>query len=262
MTSLLQDLRYALRMLRKNPGFTIVAVLALTLGIGADTAIFSVVNSVLLRPLPYDESDRLVFLSERSPVLEGMSISYPNFLDWRAQNDVFETIGVFRRQNYNLTGTGEPVRVMGVWTTASLFDVLGVEPLKGSAFSVEEEEPGKDLVALISQGLWQRRFGADPEIIGKPISLNNINRTIVAVMPASFTFPQKDTDVWIPLALTPQQKQRRFAFSLKSVGRLKPGVTIKQARATRRCSRHSLIENTVRRGGCRWLPYPHAPAGW
>src|SRR5512143_267391 len=126
MQTLWQDVRYALRMLRKNPSFTAVAVIALTLGIGADSAIFSVVNSVLLKPLPYPESERLVFLSERSPQLEGMSIAYPNFTDWREQNDAFENIGVFRRQNFNLTGSGEPERLVGGQVSADMFTALRV----------------------------------------------------------------------------------------------------------------------------------------
>ena len=233
METLLQDIRYALRTLLKKPSFAVIVILALAIGIGANTAIFSVVNAILLRPLPYKNPDRLAMVWMNNPKL-GVDQdwhSYPNYADYKEQSQTFEDMAAFNDRSFNLTGTGEPVRVMGAWTTANLFDILGVEPVKGRAFSVEEEEPGKDLVAVISNGLWQRRFGADPEIIGKPISLNGVNRTVVAVMPASFTFPQKDTDVWIPLAITPQRKQARFAFSLKSVGRLKPGVTIEQARA-------------------------------
>ncbi|HKP87944.1 MAG TPA: ABC transporter permease [Blastocatellia bacterium] len=233
METLLQDIRYALRTLLKKPSFAVIVILALAIGIGANTAIFSVVNAILLRPLPYKNPDRLAMVWMNNPKL-GVDQdwhSYPNYADYKEQTQTFEDMAAFNDRSFNLTGTGEPVRVMGAWTTANLFDILGVEPVKGRAFSVEEEEPGKDLVAVISNGLWQRRFGADPEIIGKPISLNGVNRTVVAVMPASFTFPQKDTDVWIPLAITPQRKQARFAFSLKSVGRLKPGVTIEQARA-------------------------------
>src|ERR1044072_5866444 len=161
MTSLWQDLRYAVRMLAKNPGFTIIAVLALMLGIGADTAIFSVVNSVLLRPLPYDESERLVFLSERSQQLEGMSVSYPNFTDWREQNNVFENIGVFRRQRYTLTGSGERERVVGGQMSADVFDTLRVQAARGRVFINDEEKRGASPVVGLSHRLWQRRRGGD-----------------------------------------------------------------------------------------------------
>jgi predicted permease len=233
MENLLQDIRYAFRVLIKKPSFTIVVVLALGIGIGATTAIFSVVNAILLRPLPYKNPDRIAMIWMNNPKL-GVDQdwhSYPNYADYKEQNQVFEDMAAFNDRSFNLTGTGEPVRVMGVWATASLFPVMGVEPIMGRPFSAEEEEPGKDLVAVISQGLWQRRFGGDPNIIGQPISLNGVNRTVVGVMPASFVFPQKDTELWIPLAVSPQRKQARNSFSLKSVGRLKPGVTIEQARA-------------------------------
>src|SRR5689334_23107998 len=233
METLLQDLRYAIRAALKKPGFIAIVVFALAIGIGANTAIFSVVNAILLRPLPYKNPDRIVMVWMSNPKL-GVAEdwhSYPNYVDYREQNSTFEEIAAFNDRSFNLTGTGEPVRVMGVWTTANLFSVMGVEPVKGHTFSVEEEEPGKDRVAVISYGLWQRRFGGDPDIIGKPINLNGVDRTVVGVMPISFTFPQKETELWIPLALSPQRKQARNAISYKAVGRLKPGVTMAQARA-------------------------------
>src|SRR6185436_3764260 len=140
-------------------------------------------------------------------------------------------MAAFNDRSFNLTGVGDPVRVVGSWASASLFSVLGVEPAFGRTFTEEEEEPGKDLVVVLSNGLWQRRFGSDPNIVGQPINMNGVNRTVIGVMPASFAFPEKSTEVWIPLALNPQRKQARFAISYKAVGRLKPGVTIQQARA-------------------------------
>src|SRR5438270_5877101 len=142
MRNLMQDVLYGIRLMAKNPGFTLVATLALTLGIGANSAIFSVVNSVVLKPLPYEDAHRLVFLSERSAQLEGMSISYPNFTDWRAQNQVFEKIGVYRRQSYNLTGTGEPERLNGGQLSADLFAALRVKPAIGRLFTNEEDKAG------------------------------------------------------------------------------------------------------------------------
>jgi putative ABC transport system permease protein len=233
MEKLFQDLRYALRMLGKKPAFTLIVVLALAIGIGANTAIFSVVNAILLRPLPYKNPDRLVMIWMSNPKInvEQDWHSYPNYTDYKEQNQVFEEMAAFNNRSFNLTGTGDPVRVTGVWATASLFPVVGVEPVLGQPFTEAEEEPGKDLVVVLSNGLWNRQFGSDPNIIGQPINLNGINRTVVAVMPASFAFPEKETEVWIPLAVSPQRKQARNSFSLKAVGRLKPGVTIEQARA-------------------------------
>jgi putative ABC transport system permease protein len=233
METLFQDIRYAVRTLVKKSSFAIVVVIALAIGIGANTAIFSVINAILLRPLPYKNPDRLAMIWMKNPKINVDQDwhSYPNYADYKEQSQTFEEMAAFNDRSFNLTGTGEPVRVMGAVATASLFSVLGVEPIKGQVFSVEEEEPGKDLVAIISYGLWQRRFAADPEIIGKSISLNGANRSVIAVMPASFVFPQKDTDLWVPLAISPQRKQARFSFSLKAIGRLKPGVTIEQSRA-------------------------------
>ena len=233
MEILLQDLRYAVRMLRKKPSFTVIVVLALAIGIGANTAIFSVVNAILLRPLPYKNADRISMIWMDNPKL-GVSQdwhSYPNYIDYKEQNQSYEDMAAFNDRSFNLTGTGDPVRVVGVWATASMFSVLGVEPALGHTFTEAEEEPGKDLVVVLSNGLWQRRFGGDPGIVGKSINMNGVNRTVLGVMPASFTFPEKKTELWIPLAISPQRKQARNAISYKAVGRLKPGVTIEQARA-------------------------------
>ena len=232
MTTLLQDLRYGVRMLLKNPAFTIVAVLALTLGIGADTAIFSVVNAVLLRPLPYDESERLVVLTERSPVLEGMSISYPNFLDWRQQNNAFENIGVFRSSSYNLTGSGEPERLLAGQVSADLFAVLRVNAERGRIFTNEEDQPGATPVVVLSHALWQRRFGANPNIIGETLTFDGRSFTVIGIMPASFLFPNQ-VEMWTPvgqLAKDPGWENRGNHPGLYAMARLKPGVTVQQAR--------------------------------
>jgi putative ABC transport system permease protein len=233
METLIQDLRYGVRVLLKRPAFTAIIVLALAIGIGANTAIFSVINAILLRPLPYKNPDRIsmIWLDNKKLGVDQDWHSYPNYMDYKEQNQSFEDMAAFNDRSFNLTGAGEPVRVTGVWATASMFPVMGVEPALGRAFAVEEEEPGKDLVVVISNGLWQRLFGADRDVVGRPINLNGVDRTIIGVMPPGFSFPEKETEIWVPLALSPQRKQARGAFSLKAVGRLKPGVTIEQARA-------------------------------
>jgi putative ABC transport system permease protein len=232
MGAFLQDLRYGVRMLTKNPGFTIVAVLALTLGIGADTAIFSVVNSVLLKPLPYDQSERLVFLSERSPQIEAMSIAYPNFSDWREQNSTFENIGVYRRQNYNLTGSGEPERIIGHQMSADVFDVLRVQAARGRVFINDEDKPGATPVVVLSHGLWQRRFGGDPEIIGQTLTLNGLGFTVIGIMPPDYLFPNR-AELWTPIGQVssdPGWVNRGNHPGIFGIARLKPGVTVEQAR--------------------------------
>jgi putative ABC transport system permease protein len=244
METVLQDLRYAIRASLKKPAFIVIVVLALALGIGANTAIFSVVNAILLRPLPFKNPDRIVmvWMNNHKLGVDQDWHSYPNYADYREQNSTFEDIAAFNDRSFNLTGTGEPVRVIGAWASANLFPVLGVDPVQGRTFADEEETPGKDMVAIISYGLWQRRFGGDPGIVGQPISLNGTDRTVIGVMPAGFSFPQKETDIWVPLAVSPQRRQARGSFSLKAVGRLKPGVTIEQARADMSTIASSLVE--------------------
>src|SRR5258706_12648310 len=177
MHTLLQDLRYGARMLLKNPGISFVVVLALALGIGANTAIFSVVNAVLLRPLPYDKADRLVYLSESSQTLDEMSVSYPDFTDWRNQNHVFEKIGVYNRESYNLTGGGEPERILAAQVSADLFSALRVQAAIGRVFNNDEDKPGGAPVVVLSYALWQRRFGGQPGIVNQQLTFNNKSYT-------------------------------------------------------------------------------------
>jgi len=244
METLTQDIRYAVRMLLKKPAFTAIVVLALAIGIGANTAIFSVVNAILLRPLPYKNPEQIsmVWVDNKRLGMDQDWHSYVNYMDYKQQSQTFEDMAAFNNRSFNLTGEGEPVRVTGVWATASLFSVMGVDPALGRTFTVEEEEPGKDLVVVLSHGLWQRRFGADPNILGQPINLNGVNRTILGVMPAGFAFPEKETEIWVPLALSPQLRQARNSFFLKAVGRMKPGVTIEQARADMGTIANNLVE--------------------
>jgi len=233
MRTLWKDLRYGARMLLKNPGFTLIAVVTLSLGIGANTAIFSVVNAVLLRPLPYEESERLVFLSERSEQLEGMSISWPNYVDWRKSNNVFEKIGVYNSNSYNLTGSGEPERLQAGQVSADLFPALRVKAAFGRVFTDEEDKPGAGPVVMLSHRLWQQRFGGDPNIVNRTIKLNDRDYTVIGVMPAGYQFSGR-LDIWVPagqLSGSTSWQSRGNHPGLYGVARLKPGVTVAQARA-------------------------------
>ena len=232
-STLWQDIRYGARMLLKNPGVTIIVIIALALGIGANTAIFSVVNAVLLRPLPYDESDRLVFLNEKSPVLDEMSISYPNFIDWRNHNQSFEKIGVYNRASYNLTGAGEAERIVTGQVSADLFSVLRVNALHGRVFTNDEDKPGGPPVVVLSYPLWQRRFGGQTSILNQPITLNNKSYTVIGIMPESYLYPSR-VEMWVPvgqLSDQPSWQSRGNHPGLYGVARLKPGVTFEQAEA-------------------------------
>jgi putative ABC transport system permease protein len=220
-------------MLLKNPGITAVVILALALGIGANTAIFSVVDAVLLRPLPYDESDRLVFLNETSKAMDEISISYPNFTDWRNQNHVFEKIGVYNRSSYNLTGAGEAERIVTGQVSADLFVALRANPLLGRLFTNEEDQPGGSPVVVLSYALWQRRFGGQTSIVNQPLTLNGKSYTVIGVMPADFQYPSR-VEMWVPVGRLSGEaswQQRGNHPGLYGVARLKPGVSFAQAKA-------------------------------
>jgi predicted permease len=239
MENLLQDLRYGIRMLAKKPAFAAVAVLALALGIGANTAIFSVVNAVLLRPLPFKDPDRLMIVWEDNTKL-GFPKDTPapaNFVDWRDQNQVFDGMAAVATQTFNLTGAGEPEKLEGQRVSASFFPLLGVEPTLGRSFLPEEDRPEGERVVIMSHGLWQRRFGSDPAIVGKPLTLNGQPYTVVGVMPKSFRFPDpfesetEENSVWVPIAFSSQEASNRGGHYLLVYARAKPGVTVKQAQA-------------------------------
>lgn len=237
MNQLVQDIRFSLRMLVKNPGFTIVAVLTLALGIGANTALFSIVNGVLLNPLPYWESDRLVTLYWHTLQFERSSISYPNFLDWARENHSFSDIAAYRGDNFNLTGTGQPERVSAEMVSASFFSLLGVKPIIGRTFRTEEDQLGAGPVVLITAGLWKRRFGSSQEIVGKPITLNGTAYTVIGVIPANFRYeannfdPHKDVFVPIGQWTDPSFHDRKVNMGMDAVARLKPSVSFAQAKA-------------------------------
>jgi putative ABC transport system permease protein len=228
MQTLLQDLRYGVRILMKQPGFTLVAVITLALGIGANTAIFSLVNSILLQPLPFREPDRVVRMMQASPKLglNSWGVSQADFAAYREQNRSFETIALYNSSATNLTGIGEPERLPMTSVTADFFKVFSVSPLLGRTFVEGEDAPGKNQVCVLSYRFWQRRFGGDPNIVGKALSLNNTPTQIVGVMPAEFKIPRLEIDLWTPL---PLDTKRTSPYFFTVVARLKPGVQIEQA---------------------------------
>jgi putative ABC transport system permease protein len=230
MNTFLQDLRFAARILQKQPGFTLVAIVTLAVGIGANTAIFSLVNSILLRPLPYREPDRLVRMIQSSPKLQlaTWGVSQADFAAYRDQNRSFESVAIFNSTGTNLTGAGEPERLAVTNVTSDFFTVLGINPTLGRAFEHGEDTAGKNGVCVISYGLWQRRFGADPNIVGRTLSLNNTPTQVVGVMPADFKFPRAEIDLWVPLAF---DAKRTAPYFYQVIGRLKSDVQLVQAQA-------------------------------
>jgi predicted permease len=232
LENILRDISYSVRVLLKSYAFTIVVVLTLALGIGANTAIFSFANGILLRPLPYPQSDRLAIVDETALKrgVDSMSVSYPNFLDWREQNTVFEDIGLhFGTSRFALSGAGEPVEIRGSRITHGLFEILRVAPQLGRTFTPDEDRPDQDAVVIMGHDLWQKNFGGDPNIVGQKIVLSNRSRTVVGVMPRGFRFPEV-SELWVPLALTPQMFTRTD-HGLNGVARLKDGVTFAAAQA-------------------------------
>jgi len=245
MESLLQDLRYAVRTLRKSPGFAAVAVLTLALGIGANTALFSVVNGVLLNPLPFSHSHELVALHESKPNFEGGSISYPNFFDWQKGNHTFDSMAIARGNDFSLTGSGDAEQVHGEFVSSDFFRVLGVKPLTGRWFLPGEDRIGAAPLALISAGLWERKFGAMPDILGKGITLDGKTYTIVGVTPANFHLQIpgfREGQVYLPIGQwnNPWLNKRGAGLGIHGIGRLKPRVTPEQARADMESITHNL----------------------
>jgi len=242
MEGLIREIRYAIRGLLKQPVFTAIAVITLALGIGANTAMFSVINAVLLRPLPYHEPHRLVTIWEESPQrgMYEVPVSFANLRDWVDQNHTFDQISAYTFTNLNLTGAGEPARLSTVRSSANLFSLVGATPLLGRAFLPEEDKEGANRVVILGHGLWQSRFGSDTRIIGQSLTLNNQSYTVVGVMSPGFQFPvgfgymgkvlNESIDLYVPIAAT-SQESARGSYSFFSLGRLKPGVTIDQARA-------------------------------
>ncbi|HEY9284266.1 MAG TPA: ABC transporter permease [Pyrinomonadaceae bacterium] len=228
MGTVWQDLRFGLRVLAKQPAFTVVAVVTLALGIGANTAIFSVVNAVLLSPLPFPESGRLVDLNETFKPSGFGSVSVPNLRDWQQQNTVFEGIAGYGSGNFNLEGGDIPQRLQALRVEANYFDVLGLRPQLGRTFAKGEDEAGRDRVVVLSDALWRASFGADPDIVDKTVPLNGQNYTVVGVMPPSLSALSR-TQLWAPLVFSESEKAARGSHSFQAIGRLKDGVTMEQA---------------------------------
>jgi predicted permease len=227
---LIADIRYGLRQLRRNPGFTAVAVITLALGIGANTAIFSVVNTVLLRLLPYKDADRLVTVwsYNKSRGFDTDQVSQPDFDDWRSENHVFDSMAASTEAEYTLTGSGKPVLIIAYAFSADYFHVLGVRPLLGRTFLPQEDQPGKNHVAVLSYPFWESRFGGKRNVIGKTITLNGAPYAVVGVMPPGFQYPPF-TELWTPLTVSPEAASNRGYRYLRVMARLKPAVTIQQA---------------------------------
>jgi predicted permease len=231
MDALRKDLLYAWRGLRRAPAFAVVAIVTLALGIGANTAIFSIINAALLRPLPFDKPDQLVRLYETEDAPGKYPITGPDFLDWKTQNHSFQDMALYGwGQDMNLSGRGEPDHVIGINAEANFFALLGVRPLLGRTFATDEDEPGHDRVAVLSYGLWQQHFNGDRDIVGKQIELNNSKYDVIGVMPAGFRYPA-DAELWVPEDVDTKTLGNRGSHWLRGLGRLRPGVSLQQAQA-------------------------------
>ncbi len=233
METLWQDLRYGFRMLTKNPGFTAIAVVSLALGIGANTAIFSVVNAVLLKGLPFHDSERLVMVWEDAS-FAGFPRNTPapaNYADWKSRSDAFEDMAAVARRSFNLTGDGEPERIEAYAATGSFFSLLGTDPVLGRTVLPDDDTPEANKVVVLSYKLWRQRYGGDAAVIGREVLLSGEKHTIVGVMPARFQFLESDIQAWVPMAFTPDQLAQRGSHYLQVVARVKPGVSTEQANA-------------------------------
>jgi predicted permease len=236
METLWQDLRYGLRMLAKNPAFTAIAIITLALGIGANTALFSVVNAVLLNPMPYPHSEELVALHESKPNFDRGSISYPNFFDWQKDNHTFAAMAISRGFGFSLTGLGEAEQVNARFISSDYFSLLGVNPVIGRNFAPGEDRIGAAPIVMISAGLWNRKFGSSPSVLGKTLTLDGRAYTVVGVTPENFDLFRRSAnlaDVFVPIGQwnNPLLSRREAGLGFHGIGRLKPGVTIQQARA-------------------------------
>ena len=252
MNTLLADLRYAVRLLLQSPGFTLIAVLTLALGIGATSALFSVVNGVLLNPLPYPHSERLIVIYARIAGLDSAPVEYPNFLDWQRDSRSFASMAAYRNEDYNYVGNSEGERLSGYMISASFFDTLRISPVLGRTFRVDDDQIGAAPVAMLGGGFWKRRFGSSPDIIGRPITLNGTAYTIVGVVPDTFTFYGNMRDVYTPIGQwnDPSFRDRRISVGARALGRLNPGFTLAQAQAEMDRVAHNLA-----------VAYPEADAG-
>jgi putative ABC transport system permease protein len=252
MNTLLLDFRYGLRTLLRSPGFAAIAILTLALGIGANTALFSVVNGVLLNPLAYPHSDQLVAIYEKIAGLDSAPIEYMNFLDWQRDSRTFASMSAYRNEDYNFIGNGEGERLSGYMVSGTFFNTLGVAPILGRTFRVDDDQLGAAPVVILSGGFWKRKFGSSPDVIGKPITLNGTTYTIVGVIPDSFSFYGNMRDVYTPIGQwrDPSFRDRRVSVSARAFGRLNPGVSLAQANA----EMNEVARNLA-------VAYPEADAG-
>src|ERR1043166_270062 len=232
MDNLLKDIRFALRSLLRRPGFAVIAVITLAVGIGINAALFSVVNGVLLNPLPFPEPEQLVVLDQSKPNFETGAIPYPNFLDLRKENQTFAAMSIFRGAAFSLIGAGEPERVQGRYVSADFCSVFGIKPVVGRGFLPHEDEPGVTSTVLISHDLWQRKFAGDRNLVDRTITLGDKTYYVIGVLPADFRFFQTG-DVFVPIGQlnAPALKRRGAGMGLHGIGRLQPGVTVEQGRA-------------------------------
>jgi putative ABC transport system permease protein len=272
METLLQDIRYGWRMLARNPGFTAIAVLTLAIGIGASTAIFSVVDTVLLRPLPYREPERLVLVTETLPGMSAdeIGVSAGEYQDYRDRNRSFSQVAAYESAGFNLTGAGQPLRVNAAALSASAFPLLGVSPDLGRGFTTEEDRYGSGSVVVLSHALWEHQYSRDPNILGQTVKLDEKPYTVIGVMPASFRFPfdgaplSEMADLWVPLAfgpdlLSPENRTREFGVGL--IGRLKPGVSKEQAQKDVENVATGFMQQYGYSGTVRVVPKAYAFAG-
>lgn len=258
MGTIIQDLRYALRMLRRSPGFTSVAVLTLALGIGASTAIFSVVNNVLLRPMTFRDPDQLVMVWETDPqrslgnlgVSDWFLVAPATFLDWRHQSQSFQSMAAAAEWPVALIGRKDPEQIRGIQVSANFFELLGVKAALGRTFLSEEDQPGRQRVVLVSQVLWQRRFGGDQNVIGQTLMLNSNEYTVVGILPANFRFATDQFELWSPLLVDHSQRGRDSLY-LFAFARLKPDTTLRQANAEMATIARRLAQE-----------YPQTNTGW
>src|SRR2546423_1640033 len=260
METLIRDIRYGIRSLIKRPSFTSIAVITLALGIGANTAIFSVVNATLLRPLPFKDPDRIVMVWGYIPKLAHTADKFPssagNYLGLIKQAQTFQELAAFRQWSWQLTHAGEPEQLQGVRVSANFFEALGAGPALGQTFTPEQDQEGAAPVAIISHRFWQREFAADQNVLGKNLTLDGHTVTIVGVMPRDFEFPgganmvpglqfATRNDIWMPLAMTDQERNNQGSLNLALLGRLKPGITINQAENELRTIETSLPLGTI-----------------